>query len=196
MANLQAIGIDGLTVIYLWADGLGTNLDPFKSKFLAVQSGDWSVELGATTLSALENIGVTVSNTPTVNIGTINGIATEAKQGDLISLFPSSLGAKTPSNSLSVTQAYAATSTLSNVASSASSVSLLAINNNRKTAIIHNDSTSILYVCLNASTASTSNFSFKLQPDGIGIVKGEDYSGEIRGIWVSTNGFARITEVV
>ena len=28
------------------------------------------------------------------------------------------------------------------------------------------------------------------------IIKGDDYSGEVRGIWASANGFARITEVV
>jgi hypothetical protein len=33
MANLQAIGFDGETIIYLLADGTGTDLDPFISKF-------------------------------------------------------------------------------------------------------------------------------------------------------------------
>ena len=116
-------------------------------------------------------------------------------------ILPSSLGAKTAANSLSVTQAFAATSTLANVASSATSVSLLAANNNRKTAIIINDSTSDLYVTLNASAASTTNYSLFLVakvgniPSSL-ILKGDDYSGEIRGIWSSANGFARITEVV
>ena len=95
----------------------------------------------------------------------------------------------------------AATSTLANVASSATSVSLLAANNNRKTAIIINDSTSDLYVTLNASAASTTNYSLFLAakvgntPSFLAI-NGDDYSGEIRGIWSSANGFARITEVV
>ena len=103
--------------------------------------------------------------------------------------------------SLSVTQAFAATSTLANVASSATSVTLLAANNNRKTAIIINDSTSDLYVTLNASAASTTNYSLFLAakvgntPSFLAI-NGDDYSGEIRGIWSSANGFARITEVV
>jgi len=110
-------------------------------------------------------------------------------------------GAKSPANSISVTQAFAATSTLANVASSATSVSLLAANNNRKTAIILNDSTSDLYVTLNASAASTTNYSLFLAakvgntPSFLAI-NGDDYSGEIRGIWSSANGFARITEVV
>ena len=95
----------------------------------------------------------------------------------------------------------AATSTLANVASSATSVTVLAANNNRKTAIIINDSTSDLYVTLNASAASTTNYSLFLAakvgntPSFLAI-NGDDYSGEIRGIWSSANGFARITEVV
>lgn len=118
-----------------------------------------------------------------------------------VSALPASLGTKTAANSLSVTQAFAATSTLANVASSAISVSLLAANNNRKTAIIINDSTSDLYVTLNASAASTTNYSLFLAakvgntPSFLAI-NGDDYSGEIRGIWSSANGFARITEVV
>ena len=105
-------------------------------------------------------------------------------------------GVKTPATSLSVTQSYAATSTLSNVTSIATSVTLLAANNNRKTAIIYNDSTAILYVCCNASAASTTNYTVKLQPDATLIIKGDDYSGEIKGVWTSANGAARVTEVV
>lgn len=102
---------------------------------------------------------------------------------------------------VTVSPENAATSTLANVASSATSVSLLAANNNRKTAIIINDSTSDLYVVLNASAASTTNYSLFLAakvgntPSFLAI-NGDDYSGEIRGIWSSANGFARITEVV
>lgn len=102
---------------------------------------------------------------------------------------------------VTVSPKNAATSTLANVASSATSVSLLAANNNRKTAIIINDSTSDLYVVLNASAASITNYSLFLAarvgntPSFLAI-NGDDYSGEIRGIWSSANGFARITEVV
>jgi len=114
---------------------------------------------------------------------------------------PSSLGTKTSSASLSISPAFAATSTLTNVASSATSVTLLAANNNRKTVIILNDSTADLYVTLNASAASTTNYSLFLaakvgNTPSSAIFGGDDYSGEIRGIWSSANGFARITEVV
>ena len=150
---------------------------------------------------------LTITNTAfTVNAGTnLNTSALALESGGNLAgintKLPASLGAKAPSASLSVTQAFAATSTLANVASSATSVTLLAANNNRKTAIIINDSTSDLYVVLNASAASTTNYSLFLVakvgniPSSL-ILKGDDYSGEIRGIWSSANGFARITEVV
>ena len=157
------------------------------------------------------NIGtapnLTITNTAfTANAGTNLNTSTLAIEsgGNLAGIntkLPASLGAKAPSASLSVTQAFAATSTLANVASSATSVTLLAANNNRKTAIIINDSTSDLYVTLNASAASTTNYSLFLAakvgntPSFLAI-NGDDYSGEIRGIWSSANGFARITEVV
>lgn len=157
------------------------------------------------------NIGtapnLTITNTSfTANAGTnLNTSALALESGGNLAgintKLPASLGAKAPSASLSVTQAFAATSTLANVASSATSVTLLAANNNRKTAIIINDSTSDLYVVLNASAASTTNYSLFLAakvgntPSFLAI-NGDDYSGEIRGIWSSANGFARITEVV
>lgn len=112
---------------------------------------------------------------------------------------PASLGAKASSASLAVAPAFAATSTLTNVASSATSVTLLAANNSRKTVIIVNDSTSDLYIAWSSSAASTGNFSFILAGKG-GVTPssatftGEDYSGQVTGIWASANGNARITE--
>ena len=135
-----------------------------------------------------------------------SGAATSANQStsntSLASIdgkLPASLGAKAASASLSVAPAFAATSTLTNVASSATSVTLLAANNDRKAVIIVNDSTSDLYVVLNASAASTANYSFILAGKGGGTPSsatftGEDYSGQVTGIWASANGNARITE--
>lgn len=84
------------------------------------------------------------------------------------------------------------TATLSNVASSATSVTILAANTARKGAQIYNDSTQILYVKF-GTTASTSSFTVPLAaatyyelPAG--------YTGRIDGIWASANGNARVTE--
>ena len=101
----------------------------------------------------------------------------------------------------SVTHSFAPTSTLTNVAGSATSVTLLAANNNRKTVLIVNDSTSGLYIAWSSNAASTSNYSIFLRgkiEDNLASTSfsGEDYSGQITGIWATANGFARITEVV
>lgn len=42
---LQAIGIDGITPIWLWSEGTGTEIDPYKSNFYAYQGGSWNVSV-------------------------------------------------------------------------------------------------------------------------------------------------------
>lgn len=93
--------------------------------------------------------------------------------------------------------ATSSTGTASSVASSATSVPLLAANTARKHATIANDSTAILYILFGAGTASTTNYSVAL--DAKGTVPGvasvpSGYTGVVNGIWASANGFARVTE--
>jgi hypothetical protein len=92
------------------------------------------------------------------------------------------------------------TGTVSSVASSASSVTLLAANTLRKGATITNDSTQVLYVKLAASAASTSSYTVALAGAASAPFAYYEcpyaYSGEIRGIWASANGNARVTELV
>ncbi len=88
----------------------------------------------------------------------------------------------------------ASSATLSNVASSAASVTLIAANSLRKGLIIFNDSTASLYVKFGA-TASTSSFTVLLRPNDIYEMNGLIYQGIIDGIWSSANGNARITEL-
>ena len=182
-----------VTATRLLVDGSGVTQPVSLTSLPALATGTNAI--GSITNTAFTANAGTNLNTSALALesgGNLAGINTK---------LPASLGAKAPSASLSVTQAFAATSTLANVASSATSVTLLAANNNRKTAIIINDSTSDLYVNLNASAASTTNYSLFLAakvgntPSFLAI-NGDDYSGEIRGIWSSANGFARITEVV
>ncbi len=91
----------------------------------------------------------------------------------------------------------ATTPTQTSVASSASSVSLLAANNARKGATIYNDSTQILYLKLGA-TASTTSYTIQL-PAAPAVNSYYEvpfgYVGAIDGIWASANGNARITEL-
>lgn len=85
------------------------------------------------------------------------------------------------------------TSALSNVSASASSVTVLASNANRKGATIYNDSTAICYLKLGA-TASSTSFTVKLNAEDYYEVPAQ-YSGVIDGIWVSATGNARVTEL-
>lgn len=89
----------------------------------------------------------------------------------------------------------ASTAMLSNVSGSASSVTLLAANSARKGAVIHNDSTAILYLKFGA-TASATSFTYKLNggetwESNISPL----YVGVIDGIWASATGAARVTEL-
>lgn len=89
----------------------------------------------------------------------------------------------------------AATATLSNVNDAATSTSLLASNTSRKGVIIHNDSTSILYLKYGA-TASTTSYTYKIPADGTWEMPAPIYTGALDGIWsADSTGAARITEL-
>jgi hypothetical protein len=90
-------------------------------------------------------------------------------------------------------KAQSGTGTLSNVASSATNVTVLAANTSRLGAIIVNDSTAILYLKMGA-TASATSYTAKLQPDDYYEVP-FGYTGILDGIWASANGNARVTEL-
>jgi len=82
---------------------------------------------------------------------------------------------------------------LSNVASSASSVEVLAAKPARRGAAIYNDSTAILYVTFGDSTASTTNFTRQMASETYLEIP-STFTGAIQGIWAAANGFARVTE--
>lgn len=87
-----------------------------------------------------------------------------------------------------------ATATLTNVASSASNVSLLASNTSRKGLVIVNDSTQRVYINFGA-TASSTAYTYYLEASDTLEILTNCYTGAINGIWASANGFARITEL-
>lgn len=87
-----------------------------------------------------------------------------------------------------------ATATLTNVSGSASSVTLLSLNANRKGFMIYNDSNADLYVKF-GTTASVTSFTVKLGKDEFYEMNERVYTGRIDGIWSSATGAARITEL-
>ena len=87
------------------------------------------------------------------------------------------------------------TATLTNVASSASNVTVVAANSSRRALIIVNDSTAILYLKFGA-TATTSSYSIKLIAGATYETPvSHIYTGIIDGIWAAANGAARVTEL-
>lgn len=94
---------------------------------------------------------------------------------------------------LTVRGSRCATSTTSNVAASASNVTLKASNAARRAIEIYNDADKALYVKFGA-TASTGSFTRLLQPGE--WMREELYTGIIDGIWASApTGNARVTEL-
>jgi hypothetical protein len=82
--------------------------------------------------------------------------------------------------------------TVTQVSSSATSVTLLSANYARLGASIYNNSTAILYVKCGA-TASTSSFTVQMASETYFELP-FGYTGRIDGIWASANGEAQITE--
>lgn len=86
------------------------------------------------------------------------------------------------------------TGTQSNVASSATDVTVLASNANRKGAYFYNDSTQVLFLLLSNAVSSATVFTQKMAAgDSFSIAPGS-YTGIVKGIWASANGSVRVTE--
>lgn len=99
-----------------------------------------------------------------------------------------------------ITGVPATTATLVNVAGSASSVTLIALNTARLGGVIVNDSTAILYIKY-GSAASATSYTYVL-PGSVGGVGATlelpaipKYTGIITGLWASATGNARTTEL-
>lgn len=88
----------------------------------------------------------------------------------------------------------ATTPSLTNVASSATTVSLLASNPSVKSRIIYNESTQILYLKY-GTTASVTSYTTQVPANTLFEFPLPTYTGAVDGIWASANGNARITEV-
>lgn len=86
-------------------------------------------------------------------------------------------------------------SQLTNVASvSANSIIVLGINLGRRLAMFYNDSTAVLYLKFGL-TASTTSYTVQIAAGQYYEMPSPVYTGEIDGIWASTNGSVRVTEL-
>lgn len=92
------------------------------------------------------------------------------------------------------TPTTSATAAITSVAGSATDVTLLASNTNRKGATFYNDSTSILYLSLGTTAASATSYTIQLAANGYYELPFA-WTGAVHGIWASATGNARITEL-
>ena len=151
-------------------------------------------------VESIESIVQALNNIPTNNDSLIESLAKEANRNisNMSAVFSGGRDSMTVdnpvNNPVNVKPVKTTSSNVTSVAGSASSVSLLAANTDRKGFIIYNDSTAILYIKLGA-TASTSSFTYRLTPNGIVTAEAFGYTGVIDGIWASAAGNSRITEL-
>lgn len=88
-----------------------------------------------------------------------------------------------------------ASATVTQVASSATNVTLQAANANRQSLAVFNDSTAALFIKYGA-TASSTSFTVKVAAGGHWEMPLPAYTGIVDGIWASANGNAYVTEGV
>jgi hypothetical protein len=88
----------------------------------------------------------------------------------------------------------ASTATLTNVASSATSVNVVAANSQRIGCIIYNDSIQGLLIKYGA-TASATSFTYRIGPGETWEMPTPIWVGQIDGIWDAANGNARVTDL-
>lgn len=91
----------------------------------------------------------------------------------------------------------AATSAVTNVAASATSVTLKALNISRRALYIFNAGTSTLFVKLGATATTTTSFTYAIPPNGFWELPDDPiYTGVVDGIWSATGGNgALVTEL-
>lgn len=103
--------------------------------------------------------------------------------------------AATQSGTWSVATATYSSSAVSSVTSAATNTVLLASNASRRQAVFYNDCDKAVYVKL-GSTASSTSFSYRLQPNQTLELPTPVYTGAIDGIWDSSpTGSMRVTEI-
>lgn len=198
--NLQALRVfDGDT-------GAGTEFDLGVIIRLPGSGGSTAGGLAASPLRT-DPTGTTTQPISAAALPLPTGAATETTLGAVLTttnfqarintLGQKAMAASTPvvlaSDQTPLPAPTAATATLTNVASSASNVTILASNAARKGATIYNDSNRKLYLKFGA-TASLTSFTVVVDVNAYYEVP-FGYTGIMDGLWASANGSARVTEL-
>ena len=153
---------------------------------------------------AAASISVVLANdSPPIDVTLPPDMATEAKQDvanallteieanqDLANALLTEIETNT---SISPVPPGPATSVVTSVAASLTSVTILAANAARRGATVYNDSAAEMYLKLGA-VASDTSFSVDMLPGSYFEVP-YNYTGELAGIWAAATGNARVTEL-
>jgi len=135
---------------------------------------DTALPTGSATIGAV-NIAAAQTLATVTTVSTVTSLSQLAGQAI-------NLGAgTTATGTLRVIEATAATGTQSNPSLSTTSATLLASSTSRRGATIYNGSTSIVYVRLSSTAASSTVFTIKLYPEDYYEVPG-NYNGDITAI--------------
>jgi hypothetical protein len=189
------------------------DLDTLALSTGAVSDAAWSGSGNGSEIAILKKLvaqlagTLGISGTVTANIGTSGSLALETG-GNLATittrtpaLGQAAMAASSPvviasnQSSVPVSSPTSGTATLSNVAASATTVSILASNASRKGAIIQNDSSSAMYLAY-AATASTTAYTVKIPANtGFEMPITPVYTGAMSAVWDTATGSARITEL-
>jgi hypothetical protein len=136
-------------------------------------------------------------NTITVD-GTVSANATLAAETTkvigTVNVAAAQTIATTNAGTFLVQQTTYSTSSVTQVASSATSVQLLASTAGRKGAYFFNDSTQIAYIKL-GTTSATNSYTVKMAAGSFYELPYPCYTGRIDCIWASANGVMAITEI-
>lgn len=182
----------------------------------ASQSGTWNIGTvtTVTTVSTVSAVSAITPGTGATNLGKAEdaahttgdvGVMALAVRNDTAAALATTTADYIPITTNSVGAVWVstvpvATPTLSNVAASATSVTLLSANTSRKQLILVNDSSSICYVKF-GTTASTTSYTVQMPAiannQAAHLILNEDpiYTGRIDAIWASATGNMRITEI-
>jgi hypothetical protein len=96
-------------------------------------------------------------------------------------------------STLLTAEVRASSGTRTTVAAATGSTQILASNGNRKSSILYNDSSSLVYIGMGSAAVSSSDYTFPLNGGGIYEVE-YGYTGIIRAAWVTATGQMRVTE--
>jgi hypothetical protein len=190
----DAASADGHTGIGLLAVRKGTPANTSGAdgdyEFLQISGGRlWASVAIDTALPSGSNVIGALSANQSINNAQVGGTVIDTNSGN------KSAGTQRVTIASDQTPLVAGTGTRSSVNGSATSVTVLASNSNRKGAIFYNDSTATLYLDLSGATASSSNYSVQIPSQGYFELPPQPiYTGAITGIWSSATGAVKVTE--